>query len=58
MTDAMDDTLTKATFWPRAMATVVIVAIAAKVRAMVNALAPEGYEDESGFHFGAPICKN
>jgi hypothetical protein len=36
----------------------IIGAIAAKVRATVDAQAPEGYEDESGFHLGAPTRKN
>jgi hypothetical protein len=40
------------------MATLVFAAIAAKVHAMIDAQMPEGYEDESGFHFGAPDFKN
>jgi hypothetical protein len=31
-----------------------IVAITAKLRAFVEAEAPEGYEDTTGFHFGLP----
>jgi hypothetical protein len=37
-----------------AMVALVFAAIAAKVRATVQAQAPEGYQDESGFHFGPP----
>jgi len=40
------------------MVTIVIGIIAARVRAAVDAQAPGGYEDESGFHFGAPPFKN
>ena len=40
------------------MATLVKAAIASKVRAVIDAEAPEGYEDESGFHYGAPTSKN
>jgi hypothetical protein len=40
------------------MATMVIGEIAAKLRAKIDAQVPEGYEDESGFHFGAPLFKN
>jgi len=54
----MHDTIHKATFWPLAAAALVIGAIVAKARAMVHAHAPEGYEDESGFHLGAPTFKN
>jgi hypothetical protein len=36
----------------------VIAALAAKVRASVNAQMPEGYEDETGFHFGQPDFKS
>jgi hypothetical protein len=41
-----------------ALVMVVLAAIAAKVRATVNAQVPEGYEDETGFHFGTPDFKN
>ena len=37
-----------------ALMTLVFAAIMAKVRATVAAQAPEGYEDENGFHFGSP----
>jgi hypothetical protein len=37
-----------------AMASLAIAAIAAKIRATAEAAAPEGYEDATGFHFGAP----
>ena len=37
-----------------ALASLVIAATAAKIRAAVEAQAPEGYEDASGFHFGRP----
>jgi len=40
------------------IATLVIAAISAKVRATFDAQVPEGYEDESGFHFGTPDFRN
>jgi hypothetical protein len=40
------------------MATLVIATFASKVRAVIDAQLPEGYEDESGFHPGAPTLKN
>jgi len=58
MTDFMDGTDNRAAFWPLAIATMVITAIAAKVRATVDAQVPEGYENESAFHFGVPTFKN
>ena len=36
-----------------AMATLVIAAVAAKIRATAEAQVPEGYEDDGGFHFGS-----
>jgi len=51
----MDGTIHRATFSPLAMASIVIGTIAAKVRATVEAQVPQGYEDESGFHFGSPL---
>jgi len=36
----------------------VLAAIAAKVRAAINAQVPVGYEDETGFHYGTPDFKN
>lgn len=50
----MDNNLNKATFSLMAIATVIIAAIMAKVRATIDSQAPEGYEDENGFHFGSP----
>ena len=55
MKDCMDDTINRAKCSRLATAPMVIVEIVAKVCATVNAQAPEGYEDESGFHFGAPL---
>jgi hypothetical protein len=54
----MDNNINKATFPFLAVATLIIAAIMAKVRATVESQAPEGYEDESGFHFGPPTFKN
>jgi len=34
------------------MAALIMAAIAAKLRASIEAQAPEGYEDATGFHFG------
>jgi hypothetical protein len=53
----MHDTIHKAMFWPLAVAAMVIGAIVAKARATVEAHVPEGYEDESGFHLGAPTSR-
>lgn len=50
----MDNSINKASVSLLAIAALVIAAIAAKVRATVDAQAPVGYEDESGFHFGNP----
>jgi hypothetical protein len=54
----MDNNVNKATVSLLAMATLIIAAVAAKIRATVSAQAPEGYEDETGFHFGSPTFKN
>jgi hypothetical protein len=54
----MDSTINKASVPFLAIAMVILAAIAAKVRATVNAQVPEGYEDETGFHFGSPDFKN
>ena len=50
----MDNNINKATFSLFAVATLIFAAIAAKLRAQIDAKAPVGYEDESGFHFGPP----
>jgi hypothetical protein len=50
----MDNSMNKASVSLLAMATLVIAAIAAKIRASAEAQAPEGYEDATGFHFGHP----
>jgi hypothetical protein len=52
MTIGMDNHMNKASVSLLAMATLVIAAIAAKMRAAAEAQAPEGYEDATGFHFG------
>jgi hypothetical protein len=54
MSIGMDNNMNKASFSLLAMATLVIAAIAAKIRATAAAQAPEGYEDATGFHFGHP----
>jgi hypothetical protein len=58
MTDRMDDTINSPTNSPLGSATMVIGAIVTRVRAVINALAPDGYEDEWGFHFGSPMFTN
>ncbi len=58
MTDSMHDAIHRATIWPLAIATMVFGAIAAKVGATIDAQAPEGYQDEAGFHPGSPTFKN
>jgi|HubBroStandDraft_1064217.scaffolds.fasta_scaffold1102478_1 hypothetical protein len=50
----MDNSVNKASISLLAMATLVIAAIYAKIRATAEAQAPEGYEDATGFHFGSP----
>jgi hypothetical protein len=51
----MDNTtINKASFSLLAMTTLVLAAIADKIRASIEAQVPEGYEDESGFHLGSP----
>jgi hypothetical protein len=54
MDTGMDNNVNKATVSLLAMSTFVIAAVAAKIRAAALAQAPEGYEDATGFHFGAP----
>jgi hypothetical protein len=54
MKAVMDNSVNKASVSLLAMATLVIAAIAAKIRATAEAQAPEGYEDATGFHFGSP----
>jgi len=58
MTGFMNGIMNKTTFSLLAMASLVIATIASKVRAVVDAQLPEGYEDESGFHFATPTFKN
>jgi hypothetical protein len=55
---SMDNDINKTSVSLLAMATLVIAAIAAKIRATAEAQAPEGYEDATGFHFGAPSFKD
>jgi hypothetical protein len=50
--------MSKTSFSLLAMVTLVFAAIAAKVRATAKARVAEGYEDESGFHFGSPSAKS
>ena len=54
----MDSTINKASVPFLTVAMVIIAAVAAKIRATVDAQVPEGYEDETGFHFGHPDFKN
>jgi hypothetical protein len=53
----MDSTMNKASVPFFALALLVIAAVAAKIRAAIDAQVPEGYEDETGFHFGSPNLK-
>lgn len=49
----MDNTLNKAaTVSLMTIATLIIAAVAAKIKATIDAQMPEGYEDENGFHYG------
>lgn len=50
----MDNSMNKASVPLLAMATLVIAAIAAKIRATAEAQVPVGYENATGFHFGQP----
>jgi len=54
----MVSTMNKASVPFFALVMLVIAAIAAKIRATVKAQVPEGYEDETGFHFGTPDLKS
>ena len=54
----MDNNINKATFSILAVFTLVAAAIMHKIRTTVEAQAPEGYEDENGFHFGSPDLKS
>jgi hypothetical protein len=49
---AMDNSVNKESASLLAIAALIIAAVAAKVRATIEAQAPVGYEDEAGFHFG------
>jgi hypothetical protein len=49
----MDNSVNKASVSLLAMATLIIAAVAAKIRATAEAQVPEGYEDANGFHFGS-----
>jgi hypothetical protein len=54
----MHGTMNETTFSLLAMATLVKATIASKVRAVIDAELPEGYEDDSGFRPGTPTFKN
>jgi len=54
MKTGMENSINKASVSFLALATLVIAAIAAKIRATAITQAPEGYEDATGFHFGHP----
>ena len=49
----MDNNINKVSFSLLAVFAVLAAAIMAKIRATIDEQAPVGYEDESGFHFGA-----
>jgi hypothetical protein len=53
----MDNSVNKATLSLITVMTLVLAVIVAKARALVDAQAPVGYEDESGFHLGSPDFK-
>ena len=54
----MDNNINKATFSILAIFTVVAAAIMHKIHSAIESQAPEGYEDENGFHFGNPDLKS
>lgn len=60
MSKILDGGLHKPSGWMLALESLflVICAIAAKTRAQFEAQVPEGYEDATGFHFGAPNFKD
>jgi hypothetical protein len=58
MNAGMDNSVNKASVSLLAMTTLIIAAIAAKIRASAEAQAPEGYEDATGFHFGTPNAED
>ena len=54
----MDNNINKASVSLLAIATLMIAAIATKIRASIEAQVPQGYEDETGFHFGSRNIEN
>jgi len=58
MVICMVSTINKGSVPFLALVMMVLAAIAAKVRAAINAQVPVGYEDETGFHYGTPDFKN
>ena len=57
MKNVMDNNINKASVPLMAMAALMIAAIAAKIRASIEAKVPQGYEDETGFHLGSRNLK-
>ena len=58
MKNVMDNNINKASVSLLAIATLMIAALATKIRASIEAQIPQGYEDETGFHLGAPNLKD
>jgi hypothetical protein len=54
MNNGMDNNINKASFPLLAVAAIIIAAIGTKIRAYIEAKAPQGYEDAAGFHLGTP----
>jgi hypothetical protein len=50
--DAMNDSMMHKVSLLPTMMLILVAAVAAKVRAMIDAQAPMGYQDEGGFHTG------
>jgi hypothetical protein len=58
MADAMNDSMMHKVSILPAMMLLLVAAIAAKVRSMIDAQVPMGYQDETGFHAGVKAAND
>lgn len=54
MTINMDSSINRASDSVLTVATLIVTALAAKIRSAAKVEIPEGYEDATGFHIGDP----